>query len=92
MQIKRFDNYGKCPFVLKEFEEFERHENSLRKFIENNDCMHLSQLEINGRDLINIGFKGKAVGDMLNEILDMIIQGKLENKHDLLIKYSGDKL
>ena len=87
MQIKRFDNYGKCPFVLKEFEEFERHENALREFIKNNDCMHISQLEINGNDLVNMGFRGKAVGDMLKNILNMIIEGNLENKHDVLLEY-----
>ncbi len=92
MQIKRFDNYGKCPFVLKEFEEFERHENALREFIKNNDCMHISQLEINGNDLVNIGFRGKAVGDMLKNILNMIIEGNLENKRDILLEYAKTQI
>lgn len=92
MQIKRFDNYGKCPFVLKEFEEFERHENALREFIRNNDCMHISQLEINGNDLVNIGFRGKAVGDMLKNILNMIIEGNLENKRDILLEYAKTQI
>ncbi|HAE52744.1 MAG TPA: CCA tRNA nucleotidyltransferase [Ruminococcus sp.] len=92
MQIKRFDNYGKCPFVLKEFEEFERHENALREFIKNNDCMHISQLEINGNDLVNMGFRGKAVGDMLKNILNMIIEGNLENKHDVLLEYAKTQI
>ena len=92
MQIKRFDNYGKCPFVLKEFEEFERHENALREFIKNNDCMHISQLEINGNDLVNMGFRGKAVGDMLKNILNMIIEGNLENKRDILLEYAKTQI
>ncbi|MBR1591878.1 MAG: HD domain-containing protein [Ruminococcus sp.] len=89
MQIKRFDNYGKRPFVLKEFEEFERHENALREFIRNNECMHISQLEINGNDLKNLGFSGRAVGDMLGELLDNIIEGRLENQRDLLLEYAS---
>lgn len=52
-----------------------------------NECYSLSQLEINGNDLIKLGFKGEKIGIILNDTLDKVIYGVLRNDRDILINY-----
>lgn len=43
------------------------------------------QLEINGNDLINLGIKGKKIGQLLNYLLDSVIMNQSLNTKDALI-------
>ena len=48
-------------------------------------CMSLKQLVVSGGDLIALGIpQGKAVGVMLNRLLEAVIDGSLPNEHDAL--------
>ena len=43
--------------------------------------------------MISIGMKpGKAIGEMLNHLLDRVIRGKLENDRDVLLAYVKKKI
>lgn len=60
----------------------------LNQIIMNNECYNLKMLEVNGEDLIREGFsKGIYLGSILNELLDLVIEEKLENKKEILIGY-----
>ena len=49
------------------------------------ECFTLKDLSINGDDLIQLGYKpGKKIGTVLNQLLEMVIDGTMENdKHQL---------
>ena len=47
------------------------------------ECYNLKALNIRGGDL---GIDGKAVGDVLNHLLDMVIRGEIENSFEELLK------
>lgn len=51
-------------------------------------CMHLSDLAVNGNDMLRIGYRGEDVGTMLHRLMDLIIDEKLENIHDALMSYA----
>ena len=61
--------------------------------LQQKDCFSFKDLAINGNDLIQLGYKpGKKIGTMLNQLLEMVIDGTMENdKTQLLIK-AGDFL
>lgn len=63
---------------------------ALDKIISNNECYNLSQLKINGHDLLDLGFEGKIIKTILNKVLDEIINEKLTNEKDIIIKYVKD--
>ena len=44
-------------------------------------------LAIDGNDLIALGFKGKKIGETLEKCLNTVIDGKVENEKDKLIKF-----
>ena len=48
-------------------------------------------MKIKGFELINHAFKGKEIGDILSAVLEMVIDGKLENEKDILLKYAKEK-
>ena len=44
-------------------------------------------LAINGNDLMKIGIYGKDIGVALNQILDKVISGDIDNNYDSISKY-----
>ena len=61
------------------------------EIIEENSAVSLKDLEINGHDLINIGYNpGKNIGIILNKILEEVISERLSNNKEELIKYVNE--
>lgn len=63
-------------------------EMDLNNLLEADSCFSLKQLAVNGSDLIGAGITdGKQIGKILNTLLEMVIDDKIENiKSDLLEK------
>lgn len=57
----------------------------LQEIYEDNLCCTVSELDISGNDLKEIGILGKQIGLVLNQLLDDVISEKCENKKDMLI-------
>ncbi len=51
-----------------------------------NECYTLSRLAVNGRDLSAIGIPDKKIGKALHFLLEMVMDGKVENKKENLIE------
>lgn len=61
--------------------------NLMNEIIELDNCFKLSDLNINGNDLIDLGLPpGKAIGKLLKFLLDIVIDDIVENDHEKLIK------
>lgn len=61
----------------------------INQILASNPCYRISDMDINGNDLAQIGIKGKAIGDTLTRLLYMIAEGKLKNKKDELLKVAN---
>lgn len=73
---------------IQHLEEIEKLEEVLSTIVDNNKCYSLSNLDITGKDLINAGLpEGKQIGEMLNLLLDMVIDDRIENNKDSLIRF-----
>ena len=58
------------------------------KILNEQSCFSLKQLVINGKDLFDIGITdGKEIGNTLNQILEMVIEEKIENDKDIIMKF-----
>ncbi len=54
---------------------------------ENNVPLTLSELKISGTDLVNLGLKGKEIGLKLQDLLDCVLSGEIQNdREELLLK------
>lgn len=86
LEIKRADLKAHNPKYINEIEVINKVEDLINIIIEENQCFSLKDLKINGRDLIAIGIpKGKEIGVILNRLMDLVIEEKLENDHQALI-------
>ena len=60
------------------------------KIINEKQCFNLKDLALNGYDLINLGYSGKCVGEALEFLLGEVIDGKVQNEKESLIKHLKD--
>ena len=61
-------------------------------FNDKEECFSLKQLAIDGNDLKEIGIEpGPQMGKILNTLLEMVIQEKIENKKDVLLNFVANK-
>ncbi len=67
------------------------HNEALRKIaheiLDQDPCLSLSDLSINGNDLIELGFEGKIIGKALSYLFDAVLNGKVENTKEQLTSY-----
>lgn len=50
-----------------------------------NDCCTLKSLDLTGNDLMNIGIKGKEIGEVLNKALDLVMKEPDKNNREVLL-------
>ena len=51
-----------------------------------------SDLAVDGRDMMDLGLSGKAIGEMLEKLLDAVIEEGLANEKDVLMDYARARL
>lgn len=57
-----------------------------RRIIAENRPRRVSDLKINGGDLMKLGLTGRAIGETLDGLLDLVIRGEIENETVTLIR------
>lgn len=81
ISVKRADKLGQNPKMTgEELSNLEITEKYLNEIIVSKEPYSIKDLKINGFDLINLGYKGKQIGEILNIVLQNVISGELENE------------
>ena len=57
----------------------------LEKVLAEQQCFSLAQLAVNGRDLMELGFSGKEIGEMLDALLTAVVDEQLSNEKEALL-------
>ncbi|MDE6658846.1 MAG: CCA tRNA nucleotidyltransferase [Eubacterium sp.] len=70
-----------------EVEKLSKLQQELEEIVAAGEAFKISDLAVNGNDLLALGYKGKAIGEKLNEILMLVVDNKLENDRDKIIEY-----
>lgn len=85
IQLQRADNLAHAPEFIRDDAIYDE---LLRKAEEfSHDILHLSDLRIDGNDLKEIGITGPSIGYCLDRALKMVLQGKIANQREELLKY-----
>lgn len=62
-------------------------EEVLEKIIKDEECFSLKDLAVTGRDLLQSGYEeGKKIGETLDVLLEMVIEEKVQNEKEYLLK------
>lgn len=73
-----FNNKDNVEFFKRCIKQLDEIENS-------KECYEIKSLEIDGKILKDLGYKGKEIGEKLSFLLDQVIKDPLLNKKDILI-------
>jgi len=84
IKIQRADNAAQNP-QLTRMAHFDILEKMANEII-NQSCFNLSSLAVNGSDMIELGFVGKAIGEALKILLSEVIENKLPNEKEALLE------
>ena len=87
LALKRADNLAQNPKYSNRQTCYNTLESIAKNILERQVCFSLKDLAIDGNDLVSIGFRpGKTMGIILKQLLDDVIQEKIENERDALLK------
>lgn len=59
----------------------------VQDIIASGECYSLKQLAINGNDLVDLGISGSKISMILNNVLNQVIEEKLENNRYMILDY-----
>ena len=63
-----------------------RVEQMLQRILEEQPCLSVNRLAVNGRELMALGIpQGRELGKILNRLLDEVTDGELENEKEALL-------
>lgn len=85
LDLKRADNLAQASAYRGRQAEIQLAEDILDRLLEEDACFSLKHLAVNGHDLMALGLQGPAVGQALNRLLDLVIDGSLPNERDALL-------
>lgn len=88
MEFMKADNLGKNEFVEEENPGYDALVVKARELAAKNACPQLSGLAVNGNDMLALGLEGRAVGDALRTLHQLVTDGDLPNEKDVLIDYA----
>lgn len=88
LELQEADNMAKNPIYIKErLAKIRKLRERAQQIIAEGQPYTVSQLQINGRDLLKLGYKaGREVGDALKFLLDEVLIDPTLNNREYLIK------
>ena len=93
LKVKEADNKAQNIELSNErIGEFDKINSLIDEVLQEKECFSLKDLAVDGKDLITIGYKpSRVLGITLNNLLDMVINGEIENEKDKLLDYVKEK-
>ena len=85
MLLQEADMGSKGTGIPQEMSQFSRIRGLLAEIREENSCLSLKDLAVNGHDLMALGITGKAIGRTLNFLLEQVLDEQLPNHRDALL-------
>lgn len=87
IHIKQCDNSAQKTDYYRGDDFYNKAYNMINKILEDKECFSIRDLKINGNDLVEMGFKGKEIGEALEKCLTAVIDNEIPNEKEELIKF-----
>ena len=78
--LQRADCLGTGTATDRELNHFAQIDTFIREIEEENACLTLKDLALDGHDLMAMGFRGKEIGEKLNWMLNKVLEEELPNE------------
>lgn len=83
LELINADRLDHTSYELMNIEEVK---SIVKQIKEDNECIKLADLSVNGYDLIELGLSGKEIGSTLNYLLELVMDDKINNDKDEMIE------
>ncbi|MGN0602165.1 MAG: CCA tRNA nucleotidyltransferase [Oscillospiraceae bacterium] len=88
LELRRGDTYAQSEYKRKEkLRELDEIASIAIELMEQDACLKISDLAVDGNDLIKLGLEGKVIGEWLQRLLELVIDDKLCNVKQNLLDY-----
>lgn len=85
-EVMKGDSRAKQGFCFERVQILENMEKRAERIIAAKECISIPQLKVNGTDIASLGAEGRRIGDILNNLLSLVIEGRISNIRAELIK------
>ena len=89
--IKRADNLAQHADYHDRQGVIDEAESIIRTVLEKETCFSLKHLAVDGNDLLALGFRGKAIGQMLDALLTAVMDEEIPNEKAALLEEAKTK-
>jgi len=88
LSVKRADACGQAEqFRLDRFAQIDQIASCMEEILAQQQCFSLKDLQINGRDLLEMGVsQGSVIGEILRQLLDLVMDEQIENTKIALMR------
>lgn len=90
-QVKRADNLAQDAEFRWVQQEVGRAEEIIADLLAQESCFTIRQLAVDGRDLMELGLQGAAIGAMLERLLTQVVDGVLPNERTALLRWAEEQ-
>lgn len=88
LEVMRGDNRAKQNSCFERVQIVDAMQTKYRDIIAMNQCLKLSDLAVNGNDIISLGYSGQKIGEILDMLLDNVIEEKVPNEREALLEFA----
>ena len=85
LTLQEADMGSKGTGKPEEMNQFSQLRELIQEIQAENACFSLKDLALNGHDLMALGIRGKAIGETLNRLLDLVMDEQVENTKEALL-------
>lgn len=79
-ELMKSDSRAKQSICFERVQILEAMEAKAERILDNKECISITQLDIKGTDIAALGAQGSRIGEILDELLSMQIDGKVQNE------------
>ena len=79
----------RCALACRDAFTGARESRELRRILKSGECFSLRHLAVSGDDLLALGLRGRAVGEMLDFLLEYVMEFPDNNRRELLLSLAA---
>jgi len=88
LELTRADVTAQAPEKLFRLANYEPLRAQIISLAAENPCVTRKQLAVTGKDLLSLSLQGPQLGRMLDRLLEEVLEGRLTNEKDALLRFA----
>lgn len=87
LSLQRGDTLALAPAYRDRVREVDRLAAQARAVLKEKPCLTVRELVLNGHDMMALGYRGREIGAALEQLLEAVLEGRIENEETALRQY-----